>query len=170
MNEMIRAPIVRLIDANKEMVGVMDREQALREAEERNLDLVMISPDADPPVCRMMNYSKYKYEQDKKKREEKKKAMAARFDVKELKMRYNIDEHDYQVRLRSAVKFLQDGDKVKLSLQFRGREMDFKHLAEDLFNRFKNDIVEDGVVESGINVEGRQMIMMLAPAKPKKVQ
>lgn len=165
LNGDIRVPTVRLLDEEQTMVGVVPTQEALQRARAADLDLVMISPDADPPVCRIMDYSKYRYEIQKKKREAQKKATASRQDLKELKMRYNIDTHDYGVRLRAARKFLEDGDKVKVVCQFKGREMDFKDLAFKLFQRFIDDIGELGLVESKMAIEGRQMIMMLGPNK-----
>jgi len=147
------------------MVGVVPTLEAQQRARVADLDLVMISPDADPPVCKIMDYSKYRYEIQKKKREAQKKATASRQDLKELKMRYNIDTHDYDVRLRAAKRFLKDGDKVKVVCQFKGREMDFKDLAFKLFQKFIDDIGELGIVESKMAIEGRQMIMMLGPNK-----
>lgn len=165
LNGDIRVPSVRLLDEEQNMVGVVPTAEAQLRARDADLDLVMIAPDADPPVCRIMDYSKYRYEAQKKKREAQKKAIASRQDLKELKMRYNIDTHDYQVRLRSAMKFLKDGDKVKVVCQFKGREMDFKDLAFKLFQKFIDDIGELGVVESKMAIEGRQMIMLLGPNK-----
>eukprot|EP00850_Spirogloea_muscicola_P002617 SM000010S04255 [mRNA] locus=s10:511637:513942:- [translate_table: standard] len=162
MNEDIRSPMLRLLDEKNNMVGIMSREEALTRARAAELDLVTISADADPPVVRVMDFSKYRYEQQKKKRELQKKAAANRSEMKELKMRYNIDTHDYEVRLRSAVKFLQDGDRVKLSVQFRGREMEFRDLGVKLFERFQGDF---GVVETKVTMEGRTMLMVLAPNK-----
>ncbi|KAG0614367.1 hypothetical protein M758_6G171500 [Ceratodon purpureus] len=165
LNGDIRVPSVRLLDEDQNMVGVVPTQEAQQRARLADLDLVMISPDADPPVCRIMDYSKYRYEAQKKKREAQKKAIASRQDLKELKMRYNIDTHDYDVRLRAAKKFLKDGDKVKVVCQFKGREMDFKDLAFKLFQRFIDDIGELGLVESKMAIEGRQMIMLLGPNK-----
>eukprot|EP00850_Spirogloea_muscicola_P008400 SM000044S16047 [mRNA] locus=s44:748702:750693:+ [translate_table: standard] len=151
--------MLRLLDEKNNMVGIMSREEALTRARAAELDLVTISADADPPVVRVMDFSKYRYEQQKKKRELQKKAAANRSEMKELKMRYNIDTHDYEVRLRSAVKFLQDGDR------FRGREMEFRDLGVKLFERFQGDVSEFGVVETKVTMEGRTMLMVLAPNK-----
>eukprot|EP00898_Chlorokybus_atmophyticus_P009238 jgi/Chlat1/944/Chrsp108S01373 len=167
VNEEITAATLRVLDNEKNMLGVFSRREALTMAEEQELDLVMISPEADPPVTRIMDYSKYKYEQEKKKREERKKAAANRVEIKELKMRYNIDVHDYQVRLRAAQRFLADGDKVKVTAQFRGREVaqQFRELAQELFERLANDLSETAVMEGQISFEGRNMQMTLAPNK-----
>lgn len=165
LNGDITVPNVRLVDEEQNMVGVVPTAEALQRARNADLDLVAISLDADPPVCRIMDYSKFRYEAQKKKREAQKKALASRQDLKELKIRYNIDVHDYDVRLRSAKKFLKDGDKVKVVCQFKGREMDFKDLAFKLFQRFIDDVGELGLIESKPAIEGRQMIMMLGPNK-----
>ncbi|KAG6542062.1 hypothetical protein Mapa_016526 [Marchantia paleacea] len=165
MNQDIRVPQVRLLDEESNMLGVVATGEALQRARDADLDLVMISPDADPPVVRIMDYSKYRYEQQKKKREAQKKAAASRQELKELKMRYNIDTHDYLVRLRAAQRFLKDGDKVKVVCQFKGRELDFKDLAVKLFEKFQEDIGEAAIVEQKITFEGKTMIMVLTPNK-----
>jgi translation initiation factor IF-3 len=163
---------LRVLDENKEMIGVMSTDEALEMAEEQDLDLVVMSPDADPPLARIMNYSKYKYEKEKKDREQRKKAAATRVTIKELKMRYNIDTHDYGVRLRSAQKFLEAGDKVKVICQFRGRENDFREMGREMFERFLEDVGECGTLENKPNMEGNSMTMLIAPtvAKGDKVQ
>ncbi|KAL3688241.1 hypothetical protein R1sor_014550 [Riccia sorocarpa] len=165
MNQDIRVPQVRLLDEESNMVGLVATGEALQRARDADLDLVMISPDADPPVVRIMDYSKYRYEQQKKKREAQKKAAASRQELKELKMRYNIDTHDYAVRLRAAQRFLKDGDKVKVVCQFKGRELDFKELAVKLFERFQDEIGEAAIVEQKITFEGKSMMMVLTPNK-----
>ncbi len=168
-NEDIDLPEVRVIDeATKEVLGIMSSDEALDIAEEQGLDLVLMSPEADPPVCRIMNYSKYKYEQEKKQRETRKRAAATRVEVKELKMRYNIDVHDYGVRLKAAKKFLDGGDRVKVICQFRGRENEFRDLGRDMFMRFCDDVGEDiGVREGNPTMEGNRMVMLIAPTKEK---
>ena len=168
-NEDIDLPEVRVIDeATKEVIGVMSSEEALEIAEEAGLDLVLMSPDANPPVCRIMNYSKYKYEQEKKQRETRKRAAATRVEVKELKMRYNIDVHDYGVRLKAAKKFLDGGDRVKVICQFRGRENEFRDLGRDMFMRFVDDVGEElGNLEGNPSMEGNRMVMLIAPVKEK---
>ena len=168
-NQDIDLPEVRVIDeATKEVIGVMSSEEALEIAEEAGLDLVLMSPDANPPVCRIMNYSKYKYEQEKKQRETRKRAAATRVEVKELKMRYNIDVHDYGVRLKSAKKFLDGGDRVKVICQFRGRENEFRDLGREMFMRFVDDVGEElGNLEGNPSMEGNRMVMLIAPVKEK---
>ncbi|GBG70671.1 hypothetical protein CBR_g7972 [Chara braunii] len=165
VNQAIKCPQVRLLDEEQTMVGIVSIMEALARADEAELDLVLIAPDAQPPVARIMDYSKYKYDQEKKKRDMKKKALASRSEQKELKMRYNIDVHDYEVRLRAAQRFLRAGDKVKVSAQFKGREMEFRDLGIKLFERFISDCADDAVVETKVTMEGRTMLMVLAPNK-----
>ncbi|CAH8352902.1 unnamed protein product [Eruca vesicaria subsp. sativa] len=136
----IRSATVRLIDGQQNMIGIVSKEEAVRRADEAELDLVILSPDADPPVVRMMDYSKYRYEQQKRKKEQQKKT--TRMDLKELKMGYNIDQHDYSVRMRAARKFLQDGDKVKVIVNMKGRENEFRNIAIELLRRFQTEIGE----------------------------
>merc|ERR1719238_367301 len=151
------------------MIGVMSTDEALEMAAERDLDLVVMSPDADPPLARIMNYSKYKYEKEKKDREQRKKAAAARVEVKELKMRYNIDVHDYGVRLRAAQKFLGAGDRVKVICQFRGRENEFRDIGRDMFMRFVDDVGADLCnLDGSPSMEGNRMVMLLSPVKEKR--
>ncbi|KAJ7136432.1 hypothetical protein O6H91_Y556500 [Diphasiastrum complanatum] len=126
---------------------------------------VLIAPDADPPVARIMDYSKFKYESAKRKREQQRKSAANRMELKELKMRYNIDTHDYDVRLRAAQRFLRDGNKVKVVVQFKGREMEFKDYGTKLFERFERDLGDLALVESKLTLEGRSMVMVFAPNK-----
>ena len=168
-NEDIDLPEVRVIDdATKEVIGVMSSDDALDIAEEAGLDLVLMSPEANPPVCRLMNYSKYKYEQEKKARETRKRAAATKVELKELKMRYNIDVHDYGVRLKAAKKFLEGGDGVEVICQFRGRENEFRDLGRDMFVRFVEDVGEDlGTMEGNPSMEGNRMVMSIAPVKEK---
>jgi len=163
-----RAPVLRVQGRDKEVLGVMSREEALALAEEEGVDLVLISPDADPPVARIVDYAKFKFDAAIKAKETAKKMASSRQEQKELKMRYNIDTHDYEVRLRAAQRFLKDGDRVKVLCQFKGREMEFKALAFALFERFIADIKEEGGVESKPNIEGRSMIMILGPLKEDK--
>lgn len=138
----VRSDKVRLIDEQQNMVGVVSKGEAIRRAEDSELDLVVLSPDADPPVVRIMNYDKYRYEQQKKKREQQKKSAASRMDLKELKMGFNIDVHDYSVRLRAAQKFLKVGDKVKVIVTMKGREKAFLEKAIELIRKFQNDVGE----------------------------
>ncbi|KAI3771899.1 hypothetical protein L6452_03071 [Arctium lappa] len=160
----IRSNTVRLIDDQQNMVGIVSKSAAIQMAEDAELDLVILSPDADPPVVKLMDYNKYKYEQQKKKREQQKKSAALRMDQKELKMGYNIDVHDYSVRLRAAQKFLKDGDKVKVIVNLKGRENEFRNNAIELLHRFRDDIGELGIEESK-NFRDRNMFMVLIPNK-----
>eukprot|EP00250_Pteridium_aquilinum_P010351 c19324_g1_i1 orf=233-1264(-) len=165
-NEEITADTVMLLGEDGKMVGKMSKNEALFRAREMDLDLVQLDKQ-DPPVVKIVQYSKLKYELQKRKKEQQKKSTANRMDLKELKMRYNIDVHDYGVRLKSAQKFLKDGDKVKLIIQFKGRELEFKDLGLKLFERFEGDIGEEGIVESKITKDSRSMSMVLAPNKGK---
>ena len=163
INENVRFPEVRVIDSDGEQLGVMDTKEANRLAEERELDLVLVSETADPPVCRIMDYGKYKFEQEKKARAMKKKQHNA--DLKEVKMRYKIDEHDYQVRVNRAKRFLKSGDKVKATINFRGREAQHFHLGQELLERLANDLSDMAEIQQKPKREGRNMIMLLAPKK-----
>ncbi|XP_021899260.1 translation initiation factor IF3-2, chloroplastic [Carica papaya] len=158
----IRSDSVRLIDEKQNMVGIVSKSAAIQMAEDAELDLVILSPDADPPVVRIMNYSKYRYEQQKKKKEQQKKT--SRVVLKELKMGYNIDEHDYSVRLKAARKFLKDGDKVKVIVNMKGRENEFRNIAIELIRRFQNDIGELATEESK-NFRDRNLFIVLVPNK-----
>jgi translation initiation factor IF-3 len=158
---MIRSPEIRLIDHNGENRGVIHPLEALRMAEEVGLDLVEISPTATPPVCKIMDFGKFKYEQQKKAAEAKKNQKI--IEIKEVKFRPNIDDHDYDVKMRSVTRFLEDGDKVKVTLRFRGREMAHQELGRELLNRISADVDTLGKVESMPKLEGRQMIMVVAP-------
>ncbi len=152
---------MRLIDEAGNQVGVVAIEDALDAAEEAGLDLVEISPNADPPVCKILDYGKYKYELQKKQNEARKKQKT--IDVKEIKMRPNIDDHDYDVKLRSATRFLEEGDKVKVTMRFRGREMAHQDIAMNVMMRVRDQLDPLAKVEQMPKMEGRQMIMMLAP-------
>jgi translation initiation factor IF-3 len=163
INERIRYPAIRAIDADGGQLGIMSPQEALTIAEERDLDLVLVSDKADPPVCRIMDYGKYKFEQEKKAREAKKKQHTS--DVKEVKMRYKIEDHDYQVRLRNAQKFLKHGDKVKATVTFRGREIQHTDLAQELLQKLATDLGELADMQQFPKKEGRNMIMILAPKK-----
>jgi translation initiation factor IF-3 len=156
-------PEIRLIDQNGNNVGIVSPDSAIHMAEEAGLDLVEISPGATPPVCKIMDFGKYKYEQQKKAAEAKKKQRI--IDIKEVKFRPNIDTHDYDVKMRSVTKFLGDGDKVKVTLRFRGREMAHQELGRELLQKIAGDIEEVGKVESMPKMEGRQMIMVVAPQR-----
>jgi translation initiation factor IF-3 len=152
---------VRLIGADGENFGVVDRDTALRKAEEAGLDLVEISPNAAPPVCKILDIGKYKYEEQKRKNEARKKQKV--IEVKEIKLRPNIDDHDYDVKRRSMQRFLEEGDKVKVTLRFRGREMAHQELGTALLNRVRTDFEQDAKVEQEPRPEGRQIVMVLAP-------
>ncbi len=143
------------------MIGVMEVREAITHAEAAGLDLVEISPNADPPVCKILDYGKYKYEDAKKKNEARKKKKV--IEVKEIKLRPNIDEHDYEVKMRSATKFIGEGDKVKVTMRFRGREIAHQQLGMDVLNRVKDKLDEVAKVEQLPKLEGRQMVMVLAP-------
>lgn len=163
MNDRIRAPEIRLIGAEGENVGVVTPQRAMMLAEEAGLDLVEISPNATPPVCKIMDFGKYKYEQQKKESEARKKQKI--IEVKEVKFRPNTDTHDYDVKMRSVLRFLEEGDKVKITLRFRGREMAHTELGRILLERVAGDVVEHGKVEAIPRIEGRQMVMMINPLK-----
>lgn len=163
INERIRYPQIRVVDTDGGQLGIMTPRDALKIAEEKELDLVLVSDKADPPVCRIMNYGKFKFEQEKKAREARKKQHTA--DVKEVKMRYKIEEHDYNVRVNHAERFLKSGDKVKATITFRGREIQHSHLAEELLRRMATDLKEIAEVQQFPKKEGRNMIMLLAPKK-----
>ncbi len=161
VNEEIRVPQVRLIDAAGEMIGVMSAREALIRAFDAGLDLVEISPNAVPPVCKILDYGKYKYEQQKKANEARKKQKVV--EIKEIKVRPNIDDHDYDVKMRQMKGFIEEGDKVKVTLRFRGREMAHQDLGAKVLERIRNDLVEVVKVEQFPRLENRQMIMVLAP-------
>jgi len=163
VNDRILAPEVRVIDENGEQVGILPIEEALERAAEAELDLVEISPNAEPPVCRIMDYGKFMFEQNKKQQSAKKKQKQVQ--VKEIKFRPGTDIGDYRVKLRNLIRFLQDGDRVKVTLRFRGREMAHQELGRELLERVKNDLAEYGTVEQFPKMEGRQMVMVLSPKK-----
>jgi translation initiation factor IF-3 len=160
-NDQIRVPQVRLVDADGENVGVVGIDEARERALDAGLDLVEVAPQADPPVCKILDYGKYKYEAQKRANEARKKQKV--IEVKEIKMRPNIDQHDYDTKLRSIEKFIGEGDKVKVTLRFRGREIAHQNLAHDLLNKVKDQVDEIAKVEQFPKMEGRQMIMILAP-------
>lgn len=162
-NERIRFPKIRVIDFGGEQLGILTPKEAFAIAQEKDLDLVLVSETADPPVCKIMDYGKYKYEQDKKLKEAKKKQHNA--DVKEVKMRYKIEEHDYNVRVKNAERFLKSGDKVKATVSFRGREIQHANLAEKLLERMASDLEAVAEVQQYPKREGRNMMMLLSPKK-----
>ncbi len=161
VNKEIASVQVRLIDEEGENVGVVATAMALERALEAGLDLVEISPGADPPVAKILDYGRFKYEDQKKKNEARKKQKI--IDVKEIKMRPNIDQHDYDVKLRSINRFIGEGDKVKVTLRFRGREMVHQELGLKVLNRVREQVDEIAKVEQFPKMEGRQMIMIVAP-------
>ncbi|MGA7799651.1 MAG: translation initiation factor IF-3 [Gammaproteobacteria bacterium] len=163
INQEITVTQVRLIDADGEQAGVVPIEDAQRAADEAELDLVEISPTADPPVCRIMDYGKFRFEEAKKAAEARKKQK--QIQIKEVKFRPGTDEGDYQVKLRNLIRFLTEGDKTKVTLRFRGREMAHQDLGRKLLQRVEGDLIEYGVVEQFPKMEGRQMIMVLSPKK-----
>ncbi|MCB9990279.1 MAG: translation initiation factor IF-3 [Rhodospirillales bacterium] len=165
INDQIRAEKVRLVDADGNMAGVVSVSEALKVAEEAGLDLVEVSPNADPPVCKVLDYGKYKYEQQKKAAEARKKQKTV--DVKEVKVRPGIEEHDYGVKMRNARRFLESGDKVKVTMRFRGREMAHQDIGMDLLRKMKEELAEISKVELEPKLEGRQMIMVLSPDSAK---
>ena len=161
VNEDIRVPQVRLIDQDGEMLGVMSAREALMRAYDAGLDLLEISPNAVPPVCKILDYGKYKYEQQKKANEARKKQKTV--EIKEVKVRPNIDDHDYDVKMRAMKSFIGEGDKVKVTLRFRGREMAHQDLGIRVLERIRNELGETIKVEQMPRLENRQMIMVLAP-------
>ena len=165
INEHIEADQVRLVGEEGEQLGIKSLEDARAAAAEAKLDLVLIAPDADPQVCKIMDYGKHVFDIKKEKAANKKKQR--RTQVKEIKFRPGTEIGDYQVKLRNLIRFLEDGDKAKVSLRFRGREMAHQHLGMELVNRIRVDLVEYGTVEQEPKMEGRQIIMVLAPVKKR---
>jgi translation initiation factor IF-3 len=158
---MINVPKVRVIDDEGENLGVMFTREAIEQANEKGLNLVEVSPNADPPVCKFLDVGKFRYEAQKKANLARKSQKTQ--DIKEVKMRPNIDTHDYDVKMRNVTKFIDNGDKVKITLRFRGREMAHQHLGMDLLKRVQEDVAEVAKVEAFPRLEGRQMLMVLAP-------
>ncbi|MFW6270063.1 MAG: translation initiation factor IF-3 [Bacillota bacterium] len=165
INRQIRAKKVRLIDPEGEQIGIRTLDQSLEEAEERELDLVEVAPQADPPVCKIMDYGKYKYEQAKKEKEAKKKQNV--MNIKEVQMGVKIEDHDFNVKLKQARRFLKNKDKVKVRIKFRGREMMHKELGYDLMDRLIEETKDLGSVEKKPAMEGRNMLMFLTPDSDK---
>ena len=161
INGRIEAPQVRLIGPEGEMIGVVPIREALASADEAGLDLVEVSPTAAPPVCKILDYGKFKYESQKKAAEARKKQKI--IEVKEIKMRPTIDDHDYDVKMRAMRRFFEEGDKVKVTLRFRGREMAHQDLGLKLLDRVRGEVTELAKVEQEPKLEGRQMVMVLAP-------
>lgn len=161
MNREITARTVRLVGADGEMVGVVSLRDALLAAEDANLDLVEVAPQAEPPVCKILDYGKFKFEAQKKAAEARKKQKV--IEVKEIKLRPNIDDNDYDVKMRAAKRFIEEGDKVKVTMRFRGREMAHQDLGMNVLMRVRDYLDELAKVEQMPKLEGRQMIMVLAP-------
>ena len=160
-NDMIQFDKVRVIDENGENLGVMFTNEAIDQAPGVGLDLVEVSPNADPPVCKFLDVGKYRYEAQKKANAARKTQKTQ--EIKEIKMRPNIDTHDYDVKMRNVNRFIEDGDKVKVTLRFRGRELSHQQLGMDLLRRVQDDVAEIAKVEAYPRMEGRQMLMVLAP-------
>ena len=158
---MITSAQVRLVDENGEQVGVVSISDALRRAENAGLDLMEVSPNADPPVCKILDYGRFRYEAQKKKNEARKKQKV--IEVKEIKMRPNIDTHDYEVKMRSIHRFIEEGDKVKVTMRFRGREMVHQDLGKQVLDRVREEMEATAKVEQFPKLEGRQMTMVMAP-------
>ncbi len=166
INDQIRDREVRLVGADGEQIGVISGNEAKRMAEEADLDLVKISPNAKPPVCKIMDYSKYKFDQAKKAKEAKKKQKTV--ETKEIRLSPNIDQHDIDTKLKQAIKFLKSGDKVKVTIRFRGRELGHTEFALKIMNKFAEDAQEVSVVEKKPKIEARSMAMFLAPKNEQK--
>jgi translation initiation factor IF-3 len=165
LNDRIRDREVRLIGEDGSQMGIVPTRDALNAARDKGLDLFLVQPDATPPVARILDYGKFKFEQEKRARETKKKHHIV--DIKELKMRYKIEEHDYQVKFRSAQKFLTEGDKVKVLILLRGRETQHSNLALDLLKRFADDLKGLGILDRDPKIEGRTVIMNISPISQK---
>ena len=166
INGDITAPQIRLVGANGEPLGIVSLSEALAQAEEADIDLVEIAPQAAPPVCRLMDYGKYKYAESKRQHEARLKQKQVQ--VKEVKFRPGTDEGDYKIKLRNLIRFLQEGDKAKITLRFRGREITHQELGLALLKRVEADLQEHAVVEQFPKMEGRQMVMVVAPHKKPK--
>ncbi|MDF1587509.1 translation initiation factor IF-3 [Geminicoccaceae bacterium 1502E] len=163
VNRVIDAHEVRLVGAEGEMLGVVSLRDALAQAEEAGLDLVEVSPTAKPPVCKILDYGKFKYEAQKKANAARKRQRV--IEVKEIKMRPGIDDNDYSIKMKKVRQFLDEGDKVKVTMRFRGREMAHQHIAIDILNKVKEEVADLGKVEQFPKLEGRQMVMVMAPLK-----
>lgn len=163
INEEIRDKEVRLIGADGEQLGIVSIKEALDKADEKNLDLVKIAPQAKPPVCRIMDYGKYKFELAKKDKETKKNQKV--MNIKEVRLSPSIDDHDFNTKINQGIKFLKSGDKVKVSVKFRGREITHKSIGENILLKAQAAMEEFGTVEKGIKLEGRNMAMFISPKK-----
>ncbi|WP_249870906.1 translation initiation factor IF-3 [Oceanobacillus saliphilus] len=166
VNEKIRAREVRLIDSNGDQLGVKTRQEALEIATTRNLDLVMVAPTAKPPVCRIMDYGKFRFEQQKKEKEARKKQKV--INVKEVRFTPGIGDHDFETKLKNARKFLEKGDKVKAAVRFRGRAITHKELGREVLDRFAEEVKDIATIETKPKMEGRNMFMMVAPVNEKQ--
>ncbi|HWU01717.1 MAG TPA: translation initiation factor IF-3 [Novosphingobium sp.] len=160
-NEMINVPRVRVIDDEGENLGIMYTREAIEQAFENGLDLVEVSPNADPPVCKFLDVGKFRYEAQKKANLARKSQKTQ--EIKEIKMRPNIDDHDYDVKMKAMHRFIEEGDKVKVTLRFRGRELSHQQLGMNLLRRVQEDIAEIGKIEAYPRMEGRQMLMVVSP-------
>ena len=165
INEQIRAKEVQVIDENGQKVGVIPTAKALELAEEKDLDLVLVAPNGNPPVCKIMNYGKYKFEQSKKEKEAKKKQKIA--ELKELRITPNIDEHDFNFKCRNARKFIEDGAKVKITVRFRGRELNYIKLGETTLNRFSDELSDIANIDKKPILEGKNMFVILSKKTEK---
>ncbi len=163
VNEKISSTKVRLVDENGEMIGVLSRKDALERAYEAGLDLVEVSPNADPPVCKILDYGKYKFEEQKRRAEIRKKQKI--IEIKEIQLRPGIDKNDFDVKMRSARKFIEEGDKLKVTLRFRGRELSHQQLGMDVLNRVKESLQDVAKVEQHPKLEGKRVIMVMGPVK-----
>ncbi|MEN2774324.1 translation initiation factor IF-3 [Acetivibrio clariflavus] len=161
INEQIRDKEVRLIDVDGTMIGIMSSKEALELANAKSLDLVKIAPQASPPVCRIMDYGKYMFELSKKEKEARKNQKV--ISVKEIRLSASIEEHDFEFKVKNAIRFLKDGDKVKVSVKFRGREMNYTDLGQQVLEKFAEAVKEYGSVEKKPKLEGRSMIMIINP-------
>ncbi|MBN2570705.1 MAG: translation initiation factor IF-3 [Ignavibacteriales bacterium] len=166
MNYEITAPQVRVINHDGQQLGILSVKEAIKKAEEQNLDLIEIAPQADPPVCKIMNFGKYAYELQKKEKLQKKKQHV--IVLKEIRLHPNTDTHDFEFKLRHALNFLDEGNKVKVAVIFKGRELAYKEVGENLLKKFIEGIGENGKIEQDIKFEGRAMSAIIAPVKIKK--
>ncbi|MCP8967410.1 translation initiation factor IF-3 [Ectobacillus ponti] len=166
INEQIRAREVRLVGANGDQLGIKSRQEAMEIAAQVNLDLVMVAPTAKPPVCRIMDYGKFRFEQQKKEKEARKNQKI--ISIKEVRLSPTIDEHDFDTKLRNAIKFLEKGDKVKASIRFKGRAITHKEIGQRVLDRFSEACKEVSTVESAPRMDGRSMFLVLAPKNESK--
>ena len=163
VNESIKAKEVRVIGPDGEQIGIMSSDNALRTAYDKGLDLILISPNAQPPVCRIADYGRYRYEQEKREKEAKKKQNI--IEVKEVQLSCRIDTHDFETKVKHALRFLGEGNKVKVVLRFRGREMSHQEIGKEILDRFREAVKESGTVDKTPNLEGRLMTMIVNPIK-----